>query len=149
MRYLTVPRLTTGKLPIHSILFIICISCSDEPAIKERDEELLQFRDAFVIGFDQCARYHGRIFAITSPPDTVIAYNFPDSVYHFPEEYYSNYLFDCLFPKNVLDKYPIKIKFRPAEQREFSAYICFSNIYIARLGPLVKNKQVVITSVEK
>jgi len=96
---------------------LVFIRCSDDAA--EKSEEQLELKDAFVIGFDQCARYQGRILAIVNPPDTVITYNFPDSVYDFPDEYYSNYLIDCLFPSEAFDSYPIKESSDLQDQRNF------------------------------
>ena len=134
------------ELSVFMILALVFVRCSDDA--PEKSEEQLELKDAFVIGFDQCARYQGRILAIVNPSDTVITYNFADSVYDFPDEYYSNYLNDCLFPSEALDSYPVKVKFRPSRPEEFSAYICFGNIYTARLSPLIKSKQVVIMSIE-
>ena len=128
------------------MLALVFARCSDDAA--EKSEEQLELKDAFVVGFDQCARYQGRILAIVNPPDTVITYNFPDSVYNFPEEYYLNYLNDCLFPSEALGSYPVKVMFRLSRPEEFSAYICFGNIYTARLSPLIKGKQIVIVSIK-
>lgn len=42
------------KIPIHAIILLIfSIGCSDEPIKNEAVEELLQFKVAFVVGFDQ------------------------------------------------------------------------------------------------
>ena len=106
-------------------------------------------RDAFVVGFDQCAMHKGRILAIVEPRDTVITYNFPDSVYTFPDEYFSNYLFDCLFPSKALEEFPVRVKYRPSKPEELTTHICFGDVYTARLSPLVKEKQVVMLSIEK
>lgn len=144
--YQTVVR--NFKRWVFIIVPAICIRCSDDTAVKPEEGPLV-LKDAYVVGYDQCARYQGRILAIVNPPDTVITYNFPDSVYKFPEEYYLNYLNDCLFPSGSLDSYPVKVMFRPSREEEFSAFICFGNIYTARLSPLIKNKQVVIVSIIK
>jgi len=131
------------------LVILLCSNCSSDSAAEKDSETPPVSRDAFVVGFDQCAMYEGRILAIVEPKDTVITYNFPDSVYVFSDEYFSNYQFDCLFPKEALDKFPVKVKYRPSKTDELTTHICSGDIYTSRLSPLVKEKQVVIVSIEK
>lgn len=140
-----------NKIALSSLGLIVflCSNCSDDTPTEKQQEEVLVVRNAFVVGFDQCAMYKGRILAIDEPRDTVITYNFPDSVYSFPDAYFSNYLFDCLFPAEVLKKFPVRVKYRPSKPEELSTHICFGDVYTARLSPLVKEKQVVVISIEK
>jgi len=143
---LSMNRLTHSAL---ILAILLCSNCGSDSAPEKEQEEPLVFKNAFVVGFDQCAMYKGRILAIVEPKDTVITYNFPDSVYKFPDEYFSNYQFDCLFPGDVLGKFPVRVKYRPSKQEELTAHICFGDVYTARLSPLVKEKQVVIIAIEK
>jgi hypothetical protein len=116
--------------------------------MDKTNQELIS-SEALVIGFDQCATSKGRILAILTPADTVITYNFPDSIYGFPNELFDNYQYDCFFPATVLENYPVHVTYTSATSEELSAYICLGSIYTSKLSPLVKNKQVVIISATK
>lgn len=133
--------------PILHLLLIVCCGCTDN-TLKE-NEELLVFKDAFVIGFDQCAAFRGRVLAIVEPADTILTYNFPDSIYSFPDSLFSNFRFDCLFPNHALSAYPVRVQYRPSTQWEFTGYLCYDDMYTVRLVELLENKQVVIVSIAK
>jgi hypothetical protein len=131
---------------LFALMTVIFVSCAEQEETPET--EVLVWREAFVIGFDQCAKDQGRVLAIVDPPDTVLTYNFPDSIYSFREELFANYQVDCLFPKFVLKNYPVRIKYRPSWQGEFLVYPCVGNIG-PRLSALIENKQVAIIAVER
>jgi len=135
------------RLAFLNLIFIFFWNCADEQVKK--DEDHLPLKEAFVIGFDQCALGAGRILAIVEPPDTVITYNFPDSLYTFPDSLFSNYLNDCLFPGGTLERYPVSVKYRAATPTEFTGFICHPDFIMATHFHQIGSKQVIVVSVVK
>ena len=111
------------------------------------------FSEAFVIGYDPCTanpdtgKAAGYLIAIPSQGDTVMTYNFPDSLYKFPKEYFVYYQFWHFFPDSARDDFSVKLKYRLANEEEKKWPICRGDIITPKLG--YAKKQIIIISVTK
>ncbi len=150
-------RLITGCcLTVLSLTFITC--CNIENPIDEDPttcDTCDNFQDAFVIGFDQCAASSelgmsaGYLIAVPVKGDTMMTYNFPDSLYQFPKEYFAYAIFRALFPDSARYDFPVRIKYRFALEEEMISIVCPG--YIVHHTGMFKfiENQIVILDVTK
>ena len=114
------------------------------------------FSDGFVIGFDPCTGVGepnggsvGFIINIPSQKDTVVNYSFPIGLYQFPPEYFKNYELYCIFPDTAWSDFPIKIKYRHANNSEKVFPICRANINTSYFNEYIDidDDQIIILSI--
>jgi hypothetical protein len=65
-------------------------------------------KDCYLVGFDPCSyatHQIGYVLISSNLQDTVITYNFPDSLFTIPPEYYANYVNTGYFPTEARYRY--------------------------------------------
>lgn len=136
-----------------SWIFITCCS-REEPLIEETNCDTCEnFQEAFVFGFDPCSTNPdtgssaGYLMAVPAKGDTVMTYNFPDSLDQFPKEYFTNYQFMHYFPDSARENFQIKLKYRFASEEEMNWYVCRGDIITPKLKYL--ENQIIILSIAK
>jgi len=87
--------------------------------------------DGYIVGFDPCSYATNHIaYVIVSDnlKDTLITYNFPDTVFTFPPSLFSNYLNSGYFPSDVRYLYKVKIEYKVAEGNDLVYLLCTGNL---------------------
>ncbi len=139
------------------LLLLLTASCCNEDDSQFCDT-CNNFQDGFVIGFDPCTGVLkpnggnvGFIIANPSKRDTVVAYNFPSGIYQFPDEYFIHYTFDCMFPDSAWNDFPVKIKYKYAEETEKHYPLCRGDILLYCFNKFIDNDndQIVIIAITK
>lgn len=115
---------------------------------KEKNGEISYQDHGYVIGFNPCEQYTGRVLTLHNSEDTVIAYNFPDSLYIFPRSFFSEYRQRYLFPDSVLEKYPVTLIYRNAIPSEKKYFPCLGSIN-TNFTKDVKDRQIIILQINK
>ncbi|HKJ81153.1 MAG TPA: hypothetical protein VJ954_03970 [Ignavibacteriaceae bacterium] len=98
---------------------IIAISCN-------RKEDFSRI-DGYVVGFDPCSyitNHIGYVIVSDDLKDTLITYNFPDSVFTFSTSLFSNYLISGYFPSDARFFFKVKMEYRLAKGNELVYLLC-------------------------
>lgn len=120
-------------------------------AFCKRDNDTIVFyKEGYVVGFDQCSYQHNYDlgFAIITKnlSDTLMSYNFPDTVFTFPEMYFQNYVNSGYFPNSARFEFKIKFSYKIATKEELVFNLCTTDI---NASDFTKSVQVILMSVEK
>jgi hypothetical protein len=144
---------------IKVLLFLCGISCIPIISCTKESNLIPEFEYTnnvgYVIGYNPCSGGFGTalnklglLIAVNSLADTLIAYNFPDSLFTFPEAAFQNqsaYYF--FFPQNLRMTYKFQFSYRDPTENEIVYSICSGNIPLG--GYPAKTKQIIITSASK
>lgn len=148
--YLSINCLGMNKLVLLSLVFI-CFSCLYETIeIKKPDDPTksikcdstkvdstridfpyreIKYLEGHVVGFDPCTIRHSYKpigYAIISHDleDTVMTYNFPDSIFNIPSNYFSNYMSSGYFPNKARYEFKIRMTYRSPYENEVVILLC-------------------------
>jgi hypothetical protein len=133
------------------MIFLLAITCQEESIEHYTDQN--KSADGFIIGFDPCTINHnygtGYVIITTDFKDTLVTYNFPDTIFYFPPEYFQNYRSSAYFPDSALDDFRTKIIYRKAKENELNVNACTHDINQSDFYRQFDNNQVIIISATK
>ncbi len=133
------------------IILVQFDSCKKEVAITDTCSKTVK---GYVVGIDQCSN-KGFVLTILNPADTLVTYNLPDSLYHFPKDVnsdiYNNRTFDFLFPSAYLNKYPITYSYDVASPDQEIFPLCAGNVFTGHYTGTIglHGKQIIIKCATK
>jgi len=87
--------------------------------------------DCYLVGFDPCSyatHQIGYVLISSNLQDTLITYNFSDSIFTIPAVYYANYVNTGYFPTEARYKYRTKFNCRIAHGHELIYLMCLANL---------------------
>lgn len=121
-------------------------------ACHKDDSEPVFTTEGYIIGFDPCTIRHpgydlGLAIVSTDVQDTLVTYNFPDSIYNFPDEYFQNYMSSAYFPDSARYEYKIKIEYKKAENDEVVILECLADFNQADFSKQIMYNQVIIEKI--
>jgi hypothetical protein len=131
------------KIKIVILLCLLLAMCS-----KHEDENIL--KEGYIVGFDPCSFQHnyklGLAIITKDLKDTLMTYNFPDTLFNFPSNYFSNYYNSGYFPSKARYEFDIKFAYTIADKDQKVYNLCTPDINQADFNNAT---QVIITSVTK
>ena len=127
-------------------LFLFCLLFA---ACNKNDDNLYQ-AEGYIVGFDPCTIRHnydiGYVIISSNLKDTLLTYNFPDTIYNFPKEYFQNYVNSGYFPSTARYEFHIHITYSIAKEDESIYHLCATDI---NMSEFYKAIQVIIKIVSK
>ena len=117
-----------------SHLILICflfVSC-------EKDNNKAYLREGYIVGFDPCTIRNnydtGYVIITTDLKDTLMTYNFPDTIFSFPSEYFLNYINSGYFPVEARYEFKIRITYSVAKESEKIYNLCTADINLSEFN---------------
>jgi hypothetical protein len=103
----------------------------------------------YIIGFEPCNPYEGKIISLNLSADTVATYTIPKGTYAFPEALFAKRA-EFLFADSVAGRYPISITYRLADEFEKQYFACSGSIVWWRpeLRMRIQQKQIMILKIK-
>jgi hypothetical protein len=111
------------KIISFVIMLTILTSCS-----KKEDKIST---DCYLVGYQPCTHayeHKGYVLISSNLQDTLLTYNFPDSIFKIPPEYFENYVTTGYFPDEARYSFKTKYYCRVATRAELIYPGCFANI---------------------
>ena len=157
------------KILVVFFIAVFFLSCEKEK--KPKPEMILT--EGFIIGFDQCVAKGSHVIVTNNYLDTLVAYlmydnkyinrldtiyKFPgcyhvfsvgDTVFTFPEIFYTYYREDFLFPDSVRNKYKIFLNYTLIREEEKYPVLCTADIYRFQFNRFVRGRQIKINYATK
>ena len=125
------------KILILILTGIVIISCENDVT-----QNRVITKNAYIIGFDPCTVKHnydlGYIIVSTDLMDTLVSYNFPDSIVSIPKEYFDNYWNSGYFPVYARYKFKISITYRLAAEDEKIYLLCTTDFNYSEFNNAVQ-----------
>lgn len=129
-----------------SLIILIAFSCEKENAEYINTE-------GYIIGFDPCeggtiTKDRGFVITCNNFNDTLVTYNFPDTIFEFPQYLFENYAFNFLFPNTEYLNYKIKLQYRFSSEKEKYYPLCRGDINTWGFSHFIKDRQIIINRVQ-
>ena len=105
-----------------SIIIFTIISCKKDDITQT---------DGYVVGFEPCSyitHHIGYVIISNNLKDTLITYNFPDTLFTIPSEYYSDYINTGYFHKEARYMFRTRLFCRVAKGNEIVILGCPTNL---------------------
>jgi hypothetical protein len=117
--------------------------------VYHSDQYAIFTSTGYIIGFDPCNPYEGKIISLNLNTDTVATYSIPIGSYAFPEALFAKRA-EFLFPDSVAGRYPISITYRLADKSEKQYFACSGSIVWWRPELLmrIQQKQIIILKIK-
>ena len=114
----------------------------------EKNDNKTIHAEGYIVGFNPCSLKNqyatGYVIITQDLKDTLMAFNFPDTIYKFPLVFFQDYENTGYFPSNVRFEYKIRITYTIATESEKIYPFCFANI---NQSEFYKTTQVIIKTV--
>jgi hypothetical protein len=112
----------------------------------EKDEQPLKYATGYIVGYDPCTINHqyriGYVIISKDLKDTLVTYNFSDSIYKMPASvvfnsdtlykipalYFQNYWGTAYFPDTLRYKYGVVVSYSIAKESEKVYNVCTQEI---------------------
>jgi len=102
--------------------------------------------EGYIAGYHPCATrapYNiGEGLLIITEQDSMLTFNFPDSIFNFPEEIFL--LQSFIFPQDYRDQYKIRFTFRKAADDELRSPLCNPSMIVFGIEEYEKNQVVIV-----
>jgi len=140
-------------MKLISLLFSIFLLLGCLKDNKEPETDQFKCAEGFIVGFDPCTINQnypiGYVIITSNYSDTLVTYNFPDTIFYFPPIYFQNYRNSAYFPDSALTEFRTRIIYRKAKENELNRNLCTHEINQSDFFLQFEKNQIIIISATK